>query len=139
MRVSEALDAVNKIYKVGIADFYSKQKPDPWMKAHEDLEKVMFTHDEQLVKIAAQRFFDRCQELVIRFNKESDGTEKIIPELDGFYLGDPNRVDEAFSVKQKACVNCFSTKDIKLVSTDDGVNVKIICKQCDLANNRNGR
>jgi hypothetical protein len=138
VRVSEALNAVSRIYVPGVAKYYDALKPDPWFAAHEELEKVMLEGDQAAIESAADRFVARMTELVERFKREG-APSKGVSAADGLFMGDDKRVRGWQSRKAKECVQCGTKEKLKLMSNPkDKVDVVVICHDCAAEVERRG-
>lgn len=131
MKVSEALDRVGQIYVPGLAAYFEQFKPDPWLAAHEDLERVMIAGDEAMTEAAADGFLNRCTELVDRFKRDGVPPTKMDPVRDGFNLGNVGRVAAHMSRKNKDCAKCGSKEKLKIVPVQKGgTDVMLLCESC---------
>lgn len=135
MTASEALERVAQSYVQGVAFHYGKLTPDPWFQAHEELEEAMRVGNESLTSVAAERFFNRCKELIERFKSDGVRVRRIGP-WDGVnsasksFPGD-QYLNAQVSRKEKFCHKCESKDDLKLVSTFPGsTSVMIVCGEC---------
>src|SRR4051812_32364025 len=114
MRVSEALGQVSKAYIPGMVAYYERFNPDPWMQAHEDLERVMQAQNLELNEVAAVRFVERCTQLVERFKREGSEAGTIAPQ-DAIHMT-TKAIGAWMSRKHKICAYCEGTESLKIVS-----------------------
>jgi hypothetical protein len=130
MKPSQALEAVSKIYAPGVAKFYMQMQPDPWLAVHEDLDRVMMLKDEDLSAVAADRFVERCTQLVEQF-KSGGVTQKGLSSADAMFMTDEKRFRQQQSVKYRCCVRCGSTEKLSLQPTGkEALQVQVICHEC---------
>lgn len=130
MRVSEALETVGRRYIPGVVHHYAGMKTDPWQKAHDDLEIVMRMEDPTLTEVAAGKFVQECARLIDAFRDLGTAPQSVAP-IDGFSMGDPDRVGVYMSRKHKHCVRCGSKEGLKLMSDPkDDRGVFVVCQEC---------
>lgn len=130
MKMSEALEKVNRAYVPGVVAFYDKADPNPWQQAHDNLESLLHLNDEQLISAGLEAFVYRCLELIDSFNKMGTPPKKI-SIADAFFLGDENRYLETRSRKYKECFKCQSKDDLQIItSPTDELRAVLICKNC---------
>lgn len=130
MTMSQALASVSQIYQPGVAKFFNGMNPDPWFQAHEDFEVIVRTKDSDLISAAADRFVDRCKELVELFKKQSRPPSGI-SSADALYGMSENRVRSWQSIKHKICFVCSANEFLKIVKDPNNENsVVLICESC---------
>lgn len=132
MTISEALDQVARIYEPGVVKYYERLNPDPWLAAHEELEKFAGVFSEALVSPACEKFVNRCTELVTRFKQEGRPS-KSVSGADAFAMASRESIDAHLSRKLKRCAKCEvkTGLDIYPVLGSD-TDVFLLCKQCAL-------
>lgn len=130
MTVSEALNKVSAVYVPGVAGYYDKVIPNPWQKAHEDLERLMLLKDDAILRAGLDRFVSNCIGLIKAFESISAPAKYVSP-ADAFHIGDVDRVRHWQSRKQKHCYKCETKEKLTLVSDpNDPVRTLIVCKDC---------
>ena len=131
MTISEALGCVSKVYVPGVVKYYSGMNPDPWQRAHEELEKIVCIKDDLLKTTALARFVTRSSELVDRFKKESTIIDCEASPADAFAIGDLARVKQFQSIRYRECVRCNSKKDLVIMKCgEDEMQAQIMCRPC---------
>lgn len=129
MKFTEALEIVGKNYAPGVVNYYSKLTPDPWQKAHDELESIVLTKDKELERLACDAFVSRCKHLIERFQREAI-TSPINP-VDAFVVGDPERLNRLRSRIDRACIYCESKTNLTLMpSEEDRFDMAIVCRSC---------
>lgn len=130
MTVSEALNKVGAAYVPGVVAHYDRFKPDPWQKAHDELEKLLFIQDEAIISAALEGFVSECLKLIKAFQETSVAPLRIT-SADAFHMGDEQRVSQWQSRRHKHCVKCERKENLTLVTDPkDPLNTLIICKEC---------
>lgn len=130
MKVSEALEQVSKMYVPGVVAYYGKMRPDPWEQVLSDFEKIMQSHNQDLIEAAAERYVSRSCELIRQF-KENQIVSKRVTPMDGFAMGSEQRVEAWTSRKDRACL-CGEKKNLKIIAMNDGSHgVKVVCGKCE--------
>jgi len=130
MKFSEALEQIKKAYVPGTVAHYSAQNPDPWQKAHDDMEKILLLKDSSLLELGIQRFANQCLSLIEQF-KQLGIQPAQLDAADGFHMGE-SKINQYYSRKHKTCVKCEKrAKDLRIVPVEgDDLNVVLICGQC---------
>lgn len=130
MRVSEALEAVGKSYVPGVAQHYGQMTPDPWQKAHDDLEMVMRMEDPSLTEIAAERFVQDCVRLIGAYLAIQKPKAVITPS-DAIHMGSERRVHAHFNRKVKDCFYCYAKENLCLMTDPlDERSAIVVCRDC---------
>lgn len=130
MRVSEALEAVGVIYSPGVAAYYAKHNPDPWLTAHENLERATLIHNDDVTEAACAAFVSKCSDLISNF-KRLGAQPKDISNADAFAMGSVERVDAHFSRKLKRCIKCEGKMNLKIRTTPGSDQTFVICTECE--------
>jgi hypothetical protein len=129
MNLSDAIEAVGRFYVPGVAKYYGQLNPDPWFQAHEELEQVALQCKPELTAAAAERFVERCRELVDRFKREGTPPRRGTSIADAFYSGDADRITMHRSRKVKQCFRCETKADLTIQSRGE-VDVVVVCRPC---------
>lgn len=130
MRLSEALETVGKSYTPGVAQYYDRLEPNPWLQAHEDLERVALLREPDLIPAACERFVSRALALIARFTSEGKPSTGI-SNADAVFIGDPERIRAWQSRKEKHCIDCESKEGLTLTpAKDSATEVVVICRNC---------
>lgn len=130
MRVTEALEVIARLYVPGTVHHFSKKDPDPWQKAHDDLERIAGIVDDDTIAPVVDRFVQRCAELIEEFKREGAASKSVAP-IDAHILGERDRVDAYLSRKNKHCAKCRSKENLKIVPFRVGsLEVQVLCGPC---------
>jgi hypothetical protein len=130
MKFSEALDQVSKAYIPGVVAFYAQLDPDPWQEAHDILDEVLETEDQDLILLGIKTFANRCLELIDLF-KQTGLTPKYLSIADAFHIGSERMLAEISSRKYKHCFKCQAKEGLSIINspTDERAAV-VICGKC---------
>lgn len=130
MKASEALEIVAREYVPGIVTYYGRMSNDPWQDAHDELEPLMATLDEDLISAGCERFVARARELIRRFREAELPAQSVRPD-DAFAIGDKKRVKDWQSVRHQECAVCSTRDNLTLEPTGDNgaLEVRVVCRQ----------
>jgi hypothetical protein len=129
MTTSEALEAVSKAYIPGAVDFYGKIPGDPWMEAHEALEKAVRTGADSTKRLAAQQFVSRTKELLEAYSRMRPAPKQLTMN-DGMAIGNVNRLMMHDSKRNKCCMHCESQSNLTVHNDVNETMVYIVCRDC---------
>lgn len=130
MKASKALELINDAYVPGVVAFFDAQTPNPWQRAHDDLDRAMFLNDAQILSAVLESFTSRCLAMIDLFKKSGIKAVNLTSQ-DAFHMADPKKVSNWNSNKQRVCINCESPDGLKIVEASPGsLGVVLKCKQC---------
>lgn len=129
MTISDVLREIKAIYVPGTVGYYDQLNPNPWMQNIDVLEQASQANPD--ASIICERVVSRARELVERFRKEGGGRAREVTELDAFYIGDPDKVEQWESVIHQKCVKCGTKENLTIEPVGaDALQVQIVCKPC---------
>jgi hypothetical protein len=134
MKVTEAIDRVGALYVPGVVAYYGRLTPDPWQKAHDDLERLAGVVDENELTAPLEQFIARCSELIERFKREGSPSKIQAPEA--FLMASARQVQAHMSRKHKRCARCDSKENLRIVPASPGsMDVMLLCLGCQAKGN----
>lgn len=130
MTIIQALNEVSAAYIPGVIDHYAKMNPDPWQKAHDDLERTMLLKDADIFTAGSEQFVSTCKRLLGAF-ADLKMPPKELRIADGWGTGNEESVKRYHSRKDKHCVGCESKETLSIISDPKNTSgVLIVCSGC---------
>lgn len=130
MTIIQALNEVSAIYIPGVIDHYAKMNPDPWQKAHDDLERTMLLKDADIFTAGSEHFVSTCKRLLSAFS-DLKMPHKELRIADGWATGNEESVKRYHSRKDKHCIGCESKVGLSIISDPKhAAAVLIVCPNC---------
>lgn len=126
MKLSEAIDEMERIYIPGAIAHYERINPDPWQRANDEMERDLVKGNPSLAEVAVERWIFTMRALLERFRQEGQPSEPI--SLDAFMMG--SRWNETESTEYLVCAKCGSGMDLSpCLSPESGRSV-MFCRKC---------
>ena len=137
MKLTDAINTVERKYVTGAIAHYGKFKVDPWQTACDELDTLLRVDSENINPIAVEKWCNTILKLIERFKNDGISSSEL-SNADAFMLGNVNRVKAFQSLEHRECVHCESRKDLELRPFDGANNeMQMICKKClDYRENR---
>lgn len=134
MQLSEVLERVSKNYVLGAVEFYAKANPNPWQRAHDELEGQLLLHRDSpkyfdLMQPAYQKFLKETKRLLDAYRAFS-GATRIEPSIsDCFMISDQDKVKRLYALASNACVQCGTKENVRAIQHPAKGN-SIFCTKC---------
>lgn len=129
MQLSTLVATINKEYVPGALQWWSKQEIDYWQRSNDELERLLETKDMDAVQAFIPQHLKTVRECLAVYKKNKP-TQVKLTALDGFMMAGTDKLKQAESVEDKACIKCGSLDKVSIHRSETKDGYYFVCSLC---------